>query len=213
MERKKKTLKQFVHDELFKDIIQGTYKPGEIVSEVLLTEKFGVSKAPVREALIELCNENVLRSIPRYGYEIVPITPNDIKNVQDFRQILECTSLQKNWECFNEARLRQLEEIAAFKPQGSSFDDIKALRENNNNFHLTLMSYYGNKYMYDELARALNFLTRAFAQMYWDKWSGLVPYSIDEENFKHQHLIEFIKSGDREAAVDCLSQDIIEING
>ena len=81
MEHRKKTLKQIVHDEVFKDIIQGMYKPGDIISEVLLTEKFGVSKAPVREALIELCNENVLRSIPRYGYEIIPIRCEESKRV------------------------------------------------------------------------------------------------------------------------------------
>ena len=38
MEHRKKTLKQIVHDEVFKDIIQGMYKPGDIISEVLLTE-------------------------------------------------------------------------------------------------------------------------------------------------------------------------------
>lgn len=211
MEHRKKTLKQIVHDEVFKDIIQGMYKPGDIISEVLLTEKFGVSKAPVREALIELCNENVLRSIPRYGYEIIPITSTDVMNLREFRQLIECGCLRKHWNCFTPARLDELESIASFKPKSPNYDDITSLWENNNHFHLTLMSYYGNKYMYDELARTLNVLTRAFAQMYWDKWSGLIPDSTVNENIEHRELIRLIRENDIEGAVLCLDRDIIEI--
>ncbi|MEG1758600.1 MAG: GntR family transcriptional regulator [Oscillospiraceae bacterium] len=206
---KKITLKKKVYDEVFKDIIQGIYKSGDIISEVSLVEKYGVSKAPVREALVELCNESVLRSIPRYGYEIIPVTRNDIKNLQEFRQIIECTCLRENWSCFTLNGLKQLEKLSEFAPMTPSFDDITKLWENNSEFHLTLMSFYSNKYIYDELGKALRVLTRAFAQMYWDKWSGTTL--IAEENLEHRELIRLIKNNDVDGAVNCLKRDIIEI--
>ena len=70
-----KPLTAKVYEAVYSDIINGSIKPGDIITEGLLIKQFGVSKSPVREALIALCNEDILRSIPRLGYMVVPITP------------------------------------------------------------------------------------------------------------------------------------------
>ena len=74
MERK--TLKEIVYDEMLKSIISGQYVAGQVLNEQTLIDQFGYSKSPIREALIMLCNEGVLRNIPRYGYEVVQFTSN-----------------------------------------------------------------------------------------------------------------------------------------
>ena len=83
------SLKTIVYNAVLKGIIQDEYKPGEILNEKQLVEKYEVSKSPVREALLSLCNEGVLRNIPRYGYEVVRLTKEDISNILRFRLILE----------------------------------------------------------------------------------------------------------------------------
>ena len=67
--RNEGNLKAQIYTKIFEDIIRGEYGPEDVLREKALVEKFHVSKSPVREALIELCKEGVLRSIPRYGYE------------------------------------------------------------------------------------------------------------------------------------------------
>ena len=67
------TIKSRVYNAVWNDIIDGAYDWNYVFNEKSLVEKYGVSKSPVRDALLELCKDNVLRSIPRYGYEIVRI--------------------------------------------------------------------------------------------------------------------------------------------
>ena len=64
-------LKQTVYNAIMEDIFSCTYLPGDIINEKSLIEKYECSKSPVRDALQALCAEHVLRSIPRYGYEVI----------------------------------------------------------------------------------------------------------------------------------------------
>ena len=46
-----------------------------------MIEKFGVSKSPVREALVELCKDGVLINIPRMGYQVRAVTLKEIMDI------------------------------------------------------------------------------------------------------------------------------------
>ena len=70
---KKENLKKKVYDDVLRAIIEGEYSAEDIISEAMLIEKYNVSKSPVREALVQLCGENVLKSIPRCGYMVVKL--------------------------------------------------------------------------------------------------------------------------------------------
>ena len=65
------TLKENIYNSIWDGIVNGEYDSNYIFNEKALVEKYKVSKSPVRDALIELCSDGILRSIPRYGYEIV----------------------------------------------------------------------------------------------------------------------------------------------
>ena len=69
MMKTKKTLKETVVEGIYREIEEGIYKPNDIIHEGEIMEKYAMSKSPVREALIELCKDNVLKSIPRVGQE------------------------------------------------------------------------------------------------------------------------------------------------
>lgn len=49
-------LKEYIHDQILKDVIEGTLQPNMILHEKKLMEQYGVSRSPVREALIQLCS-------------------------------------------------------------------------------------------------------------------------------------------------------------
>ncbi len=82
-------MKAEIYEAVLSDIIQGIYKQNEIITEKQLIAKYGVSKSPIRDALIELCKEGVLISHPRYGYEVVRINEKEIRDVVDFRILIE----------------------------------------------------------------------------------------------------------------------------
>lgn len=77
----------------------------------MLIEKYNVSKSPVREALVQLCGENVLKSIPRCGYMVVKLTGGDIENILDYRMAFESGMLRQTIDSISEEQLAELEEI------------------------------------------------------------------------------------------------------
>lgn len=88
-------LKDQVYEKILDEITEGKYQQNDIITERELIEKYGVSKSPVREALIELCKEDVLESRPRMGYQIRPISIKEISDIVELRIILETAALKK----------------------------------------------------------------------------------------------------------------------
>ena len=69
MKKQQESLKNMVYQAILNGIFTDEYKPNQIINEQELVQKFGCSKTPIREALVTLCNEGILRSFPRFGYQ------------------------------------------------------------------------------------------------------------------------------------------------
>ena len=196
--------KPMIQHDIVQGIIKGEYLQTGLLSERQLMEKYGVSKSIVREALVELCSENVLRSIPRYGYEIVTLTEGEVRDILKFRVLVECNSLPT---VLKQARHDELEELAAYtrnlSPSGDQ--DVWDAWDNNSKFHLQLIAMGGNRYCYDQLKRSLSILKRAYAQFYWDQWRR-VRFHFDGEH--HIKITDALIRGDMETARRVLEEDI-----
>jgi len=199
------SLKNKIYNAVLSDILQGNYNQDTIIREKRLIEKYEVSKSPVRDALIELCNEGILRSIPRYGYELVRITETDIKNIIEYRVILES-------ECVRTAVKKMLDtdidELEMYTRQNcTAADEVDIWKHWNNNIrlHLRLNSYAQNRYIYDKLKDSMNILTRAYAQFHWNRWHK-TEFSMGIE--EHLKIIKSIRERDEEQAVLQLQEDI-----
>ena len=77
----KETLKERVYRGIYEAVTNGEYRPNDILTENQMIEKFGVSKSPVREALVELCKDGVLINIPRMGYQVRAVTLKEIMDI------------------------------------------------------------------------------------------------------------------------------------
>lgn len=199
------SLKEMIHTEVFESIIRGEYSVSDIISEKMLIEKYQVSKSPVREALVELCNEGILKNMPRYGYSVVQLTRNDIENILEYRVILEGGCLRN---CIHQITGPQLESLmdidsACGIQEGPS--GFLSHWEHNMSFHLKLISFCGNEFSYNMLKKALDTLTRAYAQFYWDKWNTI---EIPEDTKYHVKIMECLKKNDLEGAIHFLKEDI-----
>ena len=85
---KKESLADRIHDSILEMIIKNPSEEKQVLNEKRLMELFGVSKAPVREALIKLCSEGVLRSVPRFGYMVIRMNDQDIRDILRMRVLL-----------------------------------------------------------------------------------------------------------------------------
>lgn len=198
------TLKDAVYQKIMNGILSDEYKPNQIITERELIEKFGCSKSPIREALITLCNENVLLSHPRYGYEVVRITSDDVNNILEYRYILEGSLLKKYYTAIGEEQiheLRRLDEVCVKTLE----IDMWTHWEANTRFHLALASYSKNIYAAKQLSAAMTALKRAYAQFYWQKWTTANPN--DDVRF-HEDLIHSLETGALDKALVFLQNDL-----
>lgn len=197
------SLKQNVYNQLFSDILSGIYGPETVITEKELVERFGISKSPIREALIELCNEKILRAIPRYGYEVLKITERDIREAKEARLILETGALSANFDKITNddiERLRQLLETDSNEEM-----DIVKHWQKNSNFHLALMRIYENQFLAQMLESSLNFMTRAYVQYQFNRYRQT---KFQGRSMRHRELLDAIKNGEKEKAIAILSADI-----
>lgn len=201
---KKKYLKDIVYDAIMEDIYAGVYEPGDILNEGTLVEKYQCSKSPVREALIALCENQVLRNIPRYGYEVTRLTIDDIREMLEFRYYLEGRILQSRAEHLNQRQIDELEQLN----QECLRDDVTP-REHwmaNLAFHVTLIHDCGNDYIDQQVKGCMRRLTRAYAQFRWGVDKQDLHMSCDCRH--HKDILDALREKNSAKAVKMLKQDL-----
>lgn len=212
MPEKSYSLKKKIYNEILDGIIKGEFPLDQFLKEGELIDRFKVSKAPVREALIELCNEKVLRSIPRVGYQIVQLTERNVKEATELRLILEITGLRKAIPAINDTSLRLL---SALNKEYNDLAGISALTieqhwEYNIRFHLMLNSFSGNSHMNEVLESTLKLIRRAYMQLYLDTDHN--EYISMDLN-RHNEIEKALTEKDFDKAEEILKKDILFIKG
>ena len=87
-------LKERAYEVLRRAIISLDLRPGEPLTERSLTEQLGVSKSPIRDALIQLEQERFVRSTPFKGFEVTPLTSDYCHSNFQFREALELYAVE-----------------------------------------------------------------------------------------------------------------------
>ena len=196
------SLKSRVYDALMEGIVRGEYRPGEILTEGRLLERFDCSRAPIREALASLCSEGILKNLPRYGYEVTRITVDDIRQMLQFRRLVEGGVLEDTCRWLTPEDFAELYELAERCSRAGS--SMWEHWEQNTEFHLKLMSFSRNEYALRQLRYTLSLLKVAYGQHYWGKWDG--AYTADTQC--HFRILEALKNGDAAEAAEQLARDL-----
>lgn len=145
-----------VYCAIKRDLIRGVLKPGEILNEAGLAEKFGVSKSPVREALGTLAFEQLVNPLPRAGYSVAHISLRDVQEMFALREMLEV-------ECAGLAAERiGNDEIQVLEGRGPRYDEDPSLDylDVNHEWHLTIARIAGNKRYIELVERVLDDMSR-----------------------------------------------------
>lgn len=202
-------LKQQIHDAILDDIISGAYSPNSVLHEKKLMAQYEVSRAPIREALVQLCSEGVLDNVPKKGYLITTLSAEDIKNIISFRQALECSFLQSCSALITAEAIEQLEELLSHTRSAQNIHSALEHWKNNIDFHLLLFSFYKNPFAYSKLQEALNSQTRYYAQNRATKWHSHI---FNDPSSLHVAILDYIKQGNFTMAANILKADLEDIS-
>ena len=109
MEASAKT--DMVYQSICEDIIRNVYDDNSILTEKMMIDKYNVSRSPVREALLRLCSEDILQSVPRMGYRLTPVSLKNILDAGALRMIIELSAMDIYFPSLKEKELEKLEEL------------------------------------------------------------------------------------------------------
>ncbi len=209
MSSKQITYKEIASSKIFYDILNGNFDPNEFLTEKELMERYQISKAPIREALVELCNEKILRSIPRLGYQLVPLTEKNIMDITQLRLLMELSAFKKTITIFNDEMLEKLIQLNRdWELQVRSTEISMSDRWLHNTlFHTTLASFSGNQILSEVLGQMVKREYQAYAQLFWHQEQQKVLFYM--ESNLHVEMEKVLREKDFDKATEFLRNDIV----
>lgn len=199
--RKKKkatSLTESVYAMLRKEILTCALAPGTEISEAELADRFKMSKTPVREALANLRAEGLVRSFPRRGYQIVPVTFGDMNELFDLRTILEAGAAELACKRITEPEIENLRKLADIAYDQSEPPSLENFIKANRDFHFAIARASGNERLFQLLAKQIDELERFF-------YLGARLRDVSTETqADHRQIVEVLSKRDPEAARDIM---------
>ncbi|WP_381803602.1 GntR family transcriptional regulator [Streptomyces niveus] len=179
---------------LKENVLTDPDRQGEFLSEQELADRIGVSRTPIREALLLLAAEDLVRLVPKRGAQIVPLSGREIGEVMELRGMVERYAAE---QVVPEDRdlLAELTELLERQRALSGPEHAKEFIAVDHLFHATIVAAAGNSLLnrhYDGLrSRQIRAGVVALYNQQGRQESVLT---------EHRAILAAIASGDRRAA-------------
>jgi DNA-binding GntR family transcriptional regulator len=187
---------QNVYMALRKEILALGLAPGSPLDEVRLSERFGMSRTPIREALLRLAADGLVTTLPNRNTIVAMI---DFSNLPTYFEALTLmyrvttrgAALRNGAGAMEKILLRQREFTEAVTAQ-----DAFAMIEANREFHVAIAEAANNAYYTAFFARLLD-EGRRILRLYYSTFEDRLPRQYVDE---HEDMIKAIQDGDVEKA-------------
>jgi len=185
------------YEAIRRRILDNVYPPGHQALEGDLADELGISRTPVREALIRLANEGLVEVVPRHGMRVLPVSPADMREIYVVLTALESAAaelLAKRRPA--DAELKPLVDATRDMARALKADDLDAWAAADERFHQGLVELAGNRSLQDAVSRLGDRVHRA--RMFTLR---LRPKPVNSTR-EHMAMLDRIRSGDAAGAVD-----------
>ncbi|MCZ7566768.1 MAG: GntR family transcriptional regulator [Burkholderiales bacterium] len=142
-----KSLTDLAVDEIRGAIVNGRLAFGEQLSEAVLAVKLGISKTPVREALLRLKLERLVDVQPQRGTFVFTLSPGEVHEICAFRAMAECAALDLAMSLDRPALLAALERVLAGMDRVGPAADRELVKRVDAAFHKAIVDACGNQYL------------------------------------------------------------------
>lgn len=181
--------------KLRRQILSGELPPGAPLSEYQLAKALSVSRTPVREALARLHSAGLVRSVPQRGMFVSQLGPQDVVEILEIRERLECLAVRRVIEHgVSEELLTRWEERNDQARQMILDDRLPEALALGSSLHDELIAEAGN-------GRLIEILAQLSEQVWLLGMVGIrAPGRPMEANDEHQTLLAQLRRGDADAA-------------
>lgn len=184
-------------------IVSGDIRPGAVLTEAELADQYGISKTPVREALVLLRHEGFVDSMPRIGHVVATFTVQDVLEVFHLRSILEAEAASLAADRITEEEIAALrknrDEETVLLAETDSADAYERAYELNVAFHHLIGQASGNRRLADLIERLMEDMRRMLA---------FDPRFVEPQH--HLEIIEALQRGERDTAREAMRRHVSE---
>jgi len=179
------------------EIVTNRLPPGAQRLEEELAVQLGMSRTPVREAIIRLEREGLVEIVPRRGMRVRALTKRDVREITEVLTCLETQAAERlAGRRLAPQEIARLEQAIADMDAALEAEDMDAWAQADYGFHRLLIELCGNRHL-EEIA--MNFLDKAHRfRLLTMPYRARPVYS----NVNHAAVVEAIRRGDAQTAVD-----------
>jgi DNA-binding GntR family transcriptional regulator len=196
-----------VYDQVSREIIEGTLDPGARIVEERVAEALGVSRTPVREALMRLERENLIARSGR-GMVVRSFSASEVYDIYDLRAQVESYAARLATSRISGHEIQELrsiqERMVEVLSTGSSSDFgwSKRLAQINQSFHLVVVQAARSAPLERIMTHVVQTPVIYKAYLWYDEDSK--RRSAED----HDRMLEHLEAGEGEAAEECWRRHI-----
>jgi DNA-binding GntR family transcriptional regulator len=177
------------YDHVKQAILDRAYPGGALLSEGEIATEVGVSRTPVREALLRLETEGLVRLYPKRGALVLPVSPQEVSDVLETRELVETFTAGR--ATIGPELVAELTRLLEAMHEHSGAADAKEFAHADRCFHRTLVAAAGNEILtqlYDSLRDR---------QLRMARLTASDPVRAADAIRDHSEILEAVRSGDR----------------
>ena len=183
-------LAKLAYERLRDSILTGALRPGEVYKEMNLAQELGISRTPVREALLSLSAQGLVTFLPRKGVMINHFDRRDVEEVFEVRGLIERGVIEKVTLMDPRPDLTRIEQTLDQQRRAIKSDDYLTFLQADRAFHNGLTRMVGNQ----RLIGILDNIRDLFQVMAVE---ALAKAGRNEEVIEeHRKVLEAVRSGD-----------------
>jgi DNA-binding GntR family transcriptional regulator len=184
------SLREQIYSYLRGEIQQGSIKPGASINIEKMSRELGISKTPLKEAIIKLECEGFVNFLPRRGVQVRELSLQELKNYYEIIGYLESGVVCAVFDRLSEAAcLKRLKQSNAEQRKALKKKDYNRYYHLNLEFHDIFLNLSDNKTLQDLVVPLKQRLYDFPRKAYWEEW--------EEVNLQeHRKFIAAIEEGD-----------------
>lgn len=198
------SLKERIYRELKQEIISAQFQPGALILEGTLADRFGVSKTPVREALALLQRDGFVESLHGRGYQIAPISLQDVLETLELRIVIERGTAELAAKRISKEEVEALRDVVESSSKLESEGDLTAFPRLNRRFHELIAGAAKNRLLFEATIQILDRMERVIQLDV-----AQVRRPVQTAHQEHLMLLQYLESGEAVKARECMETHIL----
>lgn len=194
-----RTIREQVANEIRSDVFSGRLSAGTELREQTLAQDYGVSRGPIRDALLQLTLEGLLEAKPNCGVKVGSAASEDLQPlVVELRRQIEVFALCKVFGTVSEEDLDHLDDLTERLRTACEKDDLGEIVRYDMGLHRFLIEATDNS---DLLAMWLPIVSRMM--LHYTRHGDMM-----ESHREHAAIVDAIRNQDKDAAIEALTKNI-----